>query len=126
MNNNLGNKKTLADNLQYYMDRKGIDRNGLSEALNVPYTTITDWLKGKTYPRIDKIELMAQFFNVTKSDLIEEHGLHYLDPEVAELAQRVYDDPDLRILFDASRDVSKEDMQYVIDLVTRLKNNGEL
>ncbi len=71
MNNNLGNKAILALNLKHYMELKGVDRQQLSHAIGVPYTTITDWIKGKTYPRIDKIEMMARFFGITKPDLIE-------------------------------------------------------
>jgi Helix-turn-helix. len=48
------------------MDSRGIDRKRLSEDLDVSYTTLTDWIKGKTYPRIDKIELMARYFGIYK------------------------------------------------------------
>ena len=71
MKNNLGNKEIFAANLQRFMDKKGIDRQTLSDAIGVPYTTVRDWTKGNTYPRIDKIELMANYFGVTKADLIE-------------------------------------------------------
>lgn len=44
----------------------------MCEALGVKYTTLTDWVNGKTYPRIDKIELMANYFGIKKSDLVED------------------------------------------------------
>ena len=68
---NLGNKATMARMIRYYMDLNGKTRNDLCEALGVKYTTLTDWIKGNTYPRIDKIELMANYFGVKKSALIE-------------------------------------------------------
>lgn len=68
----LGNKTVMAKNIQRLMDEAGKSRNDLCEALGVKYTTLTDWIKGKTYPRIDKIELMANYFGVAKSDLIED------------------------------------------------------
>ena len=123
MTNSLGNKKIFAENLQRYMDTKGIDRNGLSDAINVPYTTVTDWLKGKTYPRIDKIELMARYFGISKSDLIEDHSEqseYYNDADVAELAQAMFDRPELRVLFDASKKATKEDIEQVAELLERL------
>lgn len=46
-------------------------RKELSELFSVPYTTICDWINAKTYPRIDKIELMAKHWNIDKSDLVE-------------------------------------------------------
>lgn len=53
------------------MEQKGVDRNTLCADLDLKYTTVRDWLKGITYPRIGKIELLANYFNINKSDLIE-------------------------------------------------------
>ena len=71
MNNNLGNKKTMANNLKYYMNKNNISRNQLSSSLGIAYTTLADWLNAKTYPRIDKIEMLANYFGIEKSDLVE-------------------------------------------------------
>lgn len=67
----LGNKKIMAENIKKLMDSRGIDRKKLSDDLDISYTTVSDWINGKTYPRIDKIETMAEYFNVTKSQLVE-------------------------------------------------------
>lgn len=50
---------------------------------------------------------------------------YYLDPEAAQMAQEIFDDPELRILFDATRKVSKEDLQLVVDMVKRLKKEDD-
>ena len=71
MNNNLGNKKTMANNLKYYMNKNNVSRNQLSSSLGIAYTTLADWLNAKTYPRIDKIEMLANYFGIEKSDLVE-------------------------------------------------------
>ena len=68
----LGNKEILAKNLQYYIDRSGKDRRQLAEIWGVPYSTLTNWITAKKYPRIDKIEIMADYFGILKSDLIED------------------------------------------------------
>jgi peptidase S24-like protein len=70
----LGNKNIMADNIQYYMDRRGIDRNTLCKDLGLPYMTVSDWLNAKSYPRIDKIELLANYFNIKKSNLVEKRA----------------------------------------------------
>ena len=75
MANNLGNKAIMANNIRHYMRQNNISRNELSEAIGVPYTTVTDWLKANSYPRIDKIEMMAAYFNITKALLVEERNL---------------------------------------------------
>lgn len=68
---NLGNKEIMAENIQYFMNRLGVDRNKLSSDLKISYTTVSDWINAKTYPRIDKIELLANYFNVNKAELVE-------------------------------------------------------
>lgn len=70
----LGNKEIFAKNLQYYMDINKKDRNDLARDLDLPYTTITSWCKGEFYPRIDKIQLLANYFDIKKSDLVENHS----------------------------------------------------
>lgn len=72
MSNNFGNKQTMANNIQYYMKMYNKNRNDMCEALNIKYSTFSDWINAKKYPRIDKIEMMANFFNITKADLVEE------------------------------------------------------
>ena len=72
--NGLGNKAIMAKNIQFYMDKYGKSRQDMCEALGVKYTTFTDWVKGNSYPRIDKIELMANYFGISKSDLVEERN----------------------------------------------------
>ena len=57
---------------RYYMDKYGKSRNEMCNALGVKYTTFTDWVKGNSYPRIDKIELMANYFGISKADLVED------------------------------------------------------
>lgn len=61
----MDNSKTiLAKNIRYLMEQKQKTRTELCEALGVKYTTLSDWVNGKTYPRIDKIERMAAYFGV--------------------------------------------------------------
>jgi len=72
MADNLESKQIMATNIERFMLESAITRKYLSKIMNVPYTTVCDWINGNTYPRIDKIEKMAQIFGVTKSDLIEE------------------------------------------------------
>lgn len=69
---NIGNKETMAKNLKYYIAKSGKDRRELAEIWGFPYSTITEWINGKKYPRIDRIEVMADYFGILKSDLIEE------------------------------------------------------
>ena len=69
---NIGNKEILATNLVYYMERSGKTQKELSEVVGVATSTFNDWCKAKKYPRIDRIEILANYFGIQKSDLIEE------------------------------------------------------
>lgn len=68
----LGNVEIFVKNLKYYMNLNNKTRTDICNDLNLPYTTFAEWYNGKVYPRIDKIELLANYFSVKKSDLIEE------------------------------------------------------
>lgn len=68
----LGNKEILSRNLKYYIERSGKDRRELADIWGFPYSTVTEWINGRKYPRIDRIEIMADYFGILKSDLIEE------------------------------------------------------
>lgn len=69
---NLGNKKTMSKNLKKYLKLYSVSRMQLSESLGISYSTVSDWINGNAYPRIDKIEMMANYFGINKSDLVEE------------------------------------------------------
>lgn len=69
---NIGNKEILAKNLAYYVERCGKTQKELAEIVGVASTTFNDWMKAKKYPRIDRIEMLANYFGIQKSDLIEE------------------------------------------------------
>ncbi len=125
----LGNKEIFAQNLQRYMDERGLSRIELSQAIDVPYSTLSEWLTAKKYPRIDKIEKLAFAFGIEKSDLIEDKSTleenYYHDPEAAALADMIKDNPRYRVLFEASRDLSKENIDFVIKMIENLPKGDE-
>lgn len=70
---NLGNKKIMAKNIRHYMAINNVTQTQVCNTLGFKMPTFSDWINAKTYPRIDKIELMANYFGITKADLVEEH-----------------------------------------------------
>lgn len=68
----LGNKEIMAINIKYYMELKQVNSSEVCRALGFKQNTFSNWINAKIYPRIDKIELMANYFGVTKADLVEE------------------------------------------------------
>jgi transcriptional regulator with XRE-family HTH domain len=76
---NIGNKEVMAKNLEFYANRSGKTQRELAEVAGVAPSTFNDWMKAKKYPRIDKIEKLADYFGIMKSDLIEEKMTEEMD-----------------------------------------------
>lgn len=70
----LGNKEIFSRNLRRYMRLNNKDRNDVARDLEIPYSTLTDWYNGNIYPRIDKIQILANYFGIQKSDLVESNS----------------------------------------------------
>lgn len=105
----LGNKEIFAENLKYYMNLHDIDRIDISKILDIPYTTVSDWLNAKKYPRIDKIELLANYFQIEKSDLIEDRNKSNISDEV-------------ELLFDKHKDIlTQDDKDYIKFIIEKRK-----
>jgi repressor LexA len=69
---NIGNKEIFSRNLLYYLERKGKSQREVAEAIGVSTSAFNEWATGRKYPRIDKIEKLANYFRIQKSDLIED------------------------------------------------------
>ena len=68
----MDNKDIFASNLRRYMELNEKSRKDVSDAIGVSYYTFTDWINGKKFPRMDKVEKLANYFGILKSDLIED------------------------------------------------------
>lgn len=68
----IGNKEVFGENLSYYLKLHGKEQKEVAAVIGVATSTFNDWVKGKKYPRIDKIEMLANYFGILKSDLIED------------------------------------------------------
>lgn len=126
----LGNKEIMGANIQHYISLNGLSRGEFAKAIGEPYSSVTDWINAKSYPRIDKIQKMADYFGIEKADLVERHGTvseqspYYLNKDTAQIAQQIYDDPDLRALFDAARDVNPSNLKLAAEMLKRLKETN--
>lgn len=99
----------------------------VSKETGIPTATLSSWKKGTYTPKNDKLQIIADYFNVTVDWLLGNTNLrnlptegYYDDPEVAQLANEIKNDPELRILLDAKRSLSKEDMESLINITKSL------
>lgn len=65
-------RQTFPKRLEYYMKQNRKSRKDLERDLGFKYSTIRDWVKGITVPRMDKVEMLANYFDCTTGDLLEE------------------------------------------------------
>lgn len=84
-------KDVLAKNLHFYLERSGKTQKELAEIVGVSAPTMNDWIKGKKYPRIDKIEILADYFGILKSDLIEEKNKPAQEDELSANIKQLVD-----------------------------------
>jgi ribosome-binding protein aMBF1 (putative translation factor) len=68
------NREVMARNIKRNMEKMGVNATEICRTLGIKQNTFSDWLHAKTYPRIDKIEMMARYFGVSKADLVEDQS----------------------------------------------------
>lgn len=71
----MNNKQIMAENIKHYLEEKNLNVKDFATQLGFKYTTVLDWVNANTYPRIDKIEKMANYFGIDKSKLVEKRDL---------------------------------------------------
>ena len=116
---NLGNKEIFAKNLAYYLEKSGRDQKEVAEVVGVAPSTFNEWMKGKKYPRIDKIEMLANYFGILKSDLIEEVREDGYSPSEPQLTEGE------RVLLDLFNRVPKDQQQLVLQMIRAALGNRE-
>ena len=107
----LGNKQIMAKNIKRYLELHDMTQTDLCNALGFKYMTVSDWINAKSYPRIDKIEMMANYFHISKKDLIEEPS------EESELDKYLSDPALRRLILFAGGNIPKEDREKVVDAI---------
>lgn len=107
---NLGNKQIMANNIRAHLDSLGLNAKEFSNRLDFKYSTVLDWLNAKTYPRIDKIEKMANYFGVEKSDLVEEKSNNDLPNKINSIVKQLNTNRQQNVVAYSSKQL-KEQMQ---------------
>ena len=112
----------------------GLTQDELAKKLGISRSRIGMYETGKREPDYETLELIADFFNVDtdyllgrtqKTTVIPENSGYYFDPETAKLAQELKDNPELRILLDASRGTTPEEMRAIAAMIKTMKGNRD-
>ncbi len=117
-------QKIFSKNLNHYMTLYGKTQTDLVNDLGFNKSAVSTWCNGTRLPRMDKVEALARYFNINRSDLIEEKSQetgYYLNEETAKAAQEIFENKELRMLFDAARDADAEDLKALHSMALALK-----
>lgn len=102
----------------------GVKASDVSKATGINQTVFSEWKKGKSTPKADKRQKIAEYFGVSLEYLDtgkEKDGgeTYYLNDDAREMAQFMFENPNYKVLFDASRKVKPEDIQIVKALLDK-------
>ena len=120
-------RKIFAQRLNYYLDVNGYNQADMARRMNVSTATTAKWCTGQTMPRVDKIQSLCNWLGISKADLLEldpevtdDRPAYYFDPDARDLAQFLFDNPEYKVLFDASRKVKKEDIEFIKQMIDKM------
>lgn len=112
------------------LEERGVTSAAVAKATGISAATLSEWRKGKYVPKAEKLQKVADYFGVPVDYLMtgnarDESGrTYYIDDQTAQLAQELMDNKDLRILMDASRDLTPENVAALAALAKQLKGTN--
>ena len=119
----------LGENIRYLRTKNGFSQEDIANKLGYKsFTTIQKWESGTSEPPIKKLKELSELFNVDMDDMnnkdlqyLEDNkqGDYYLNEDARDMAQFLFDNPDYKVLFDASRKVKKEDIDFVKQMLDK-------
>lgn len=120
----------IAKKINYYMELNDITQNELADYMGVSQATVSNWQKGIKTPRMSKIDKICEFFHIQRSDLMEdksnsEVNSYYLNEETSQIAQNIFENRELRLLFDSAKDAEPEDLIAVHNMLLALKRKEQ-
>lgn len=117
--------RIFAQNLSNYLSLKRMTQAELADLMQVSTATVSNWCKGIKLPRMDKVDRICNILEIKRSDLMEDINeaptpQYYFNEDARDMAQFMFENPEYKVLFDASRKVKKEDIQFVKEMIDRM------
>ena len=122
-----GNKEVFSENLINYIEASGKTRRQIANELGIKESSFNGWCRGEYYPRIDKIEMLADYFGCTKSDLIERHEEtnYAVSADVKKAIDIISSSRVRKELVDFMITCSDKDTRILLSLVKSLKEGDD-
>ncbi len=119
-------RKNFPKLLKYYLMLNNKSQKDLVDYLGVSQSAVSNWITGIRLPDMEIVAKIAKFLHIEVQDLIQEdrtNDSYYINDDAREMAQFLYENPDYKVLFDASRKVKKEDIAFVKEMLDRFKGD---
>lgn len=92
---------------EHLLQKNGISSYKLSKDTGISQTTLSNWKSGRSVPKQDKLQKIADYFGVTVDYLMgierDENVQYYLNDETRQIAQEIFENKEMRMLFDVAR-----------------------
>ena len=118
-------------------DAAGCKDADVSKATGISKSTFSDWKSGRSKPKQEKLQKIADYFGVSVDDLMkgknssnikvvdENNNIVVLDDEALELIDSLRSNPEMRMLFSVSKKATKEDIIKAVKIIEALKDENE-
>ncbi len=108
------------------LQQYGVSTYKVAKETGISQTTFSNWKSGRSVPKLDALQKIADYFNVSLEYLTtgkEKEGgeTYYLNDETAEIAQEIFENKDLRSLFDMSRKMPPERLKAHLEFMKKLE-----
>lgn len=122
-------KVIFSKNLNRLLELKQKTQKEVADIIGVLPQTFNTWCVGQSLPRMGKVQALADYFGVLKSDLLDEKPdkvpeSYYLNEDAKNFAQFLFENPEYKALFDAARNVKKSDIEFVKQMIDRVSGDN--
>lgn len=116
----LCNMQVFAENLKNYLAERKLTQKEVATEIKVSTGVFCDWVNARAYPRMDKLQKLADYFGVEKSDLVEKHSLdnkYYVSGQATQIAKELVNDPQLILIYQSFKKLSPDKQAVILSLL---------
>lgn len=85
--NELNQQNIFTNNLLHYVELSGKQQKEIAKDISIPIQTFNGWCNGVSIPKMDKIQIIADYFHIPKSSLLEKADKNQLSDEEMQLLE---------------------------------------
>jgi transcriptional regulator with XRE-family HTH domain len=102
-----------------------LTQKALADKVGAKHNSVSDWENGKNMPDPDTIVSLCEVLGLDAGYLLRSEPQNASDDEIWELREELRRNPDMRMLFSASKGAKKEHIQAAAAMLNALKGNDD-